>query len=89
MALPTGQRRRRGSGTDPFKLSAIATWDTSMTATHHTPLNPAESRSAAATPPPRDNRRWLPRDTAAAWHRHHVPASEEYQAEHGPGRQPR
>jgi hypothetical protein len=60
-----------------------------MTTTRHTPSNPAESRSAAATPRPRENRRWLRRDEAAAWRRDHVPASEEYQAEHGPGRQPR
>jgi hypothetical protein len=61
-----------------------------MTATRHTPATPAESAEfGSGAAPPRDNLRWLPRNEAAAWRRGHVPASEEYQAEHGPGRQPR
>ena len=64
-----------------------------MTVTPRTPSIAAEfaklADRAAATPLPRDNRHRLPPDEAAAWRRDHVPASKEYQAEHGPGRQPR
>jgi hypothetical protein len=63
-----------------------------MTTALHTPSIAdefAKLAGRAAVPSARDSRHRLPLDEAAAWRRDHVPASEEYQAEHGPARQPR